>query len=228
MLKQLNFWVSAFIPQKAYWYLVGLINPWQAVLEDSPNPGAVYRRSKDIVDLLRKLKLINKQGVVLDIGCGVGRAEYKLAKEVKDCVGIDISPSMINLARKYVKHPNINFLVGNGKNLNSIKNSPFNLVFSILVFQHIPKNIFINYLKESFRVLKKNGKLLFQISIYQKNKPSDPLTNHPWSLRYYKPSDLKKILSKIGFKKIKILNVQGDRLGKHETQALIIAEKLFD
>ena len=223
MIKGINFWISSFIPQKWYWHIVGLIKPWEAVLEDAPNAKAVYNRSKDIVFILKKLKLINKSSEVLDIGCGVGRAEYSLSKEVKQCTGVDISPSMVRLAKKNVKAKNVLFRVGNGKNLEEFQINHFTLVFSILVFQHLPSQVFKNYLKESFRVLRLGGKLFFQIHIGQAQ--NDIPKNHPWAVRTYQLESLKNDLTKIGFKKIKTFNVQGGKLESLDYQAFMLAEK---
>lgn len=225
MLKQFNFWISSFLPQKLYWYLAGLINPWQAVLEDAPTKEAVYRRNQDIVNILEKLKLINKQSVVLDIGCGVGRAEVGLVKKVKEIIGIDISPSMINLAKKYIQDQNIKFFTTNGRDLKEFNNNTFDVVFCILVFQHLPRKIFYDYLKEAYRVLKTRGKLFFQIPIYFNQKPKDPPLNHPWALRFYSLNELESILRTTGFKKIKFFNVGGNRLKTLDTQALVLIEK---
>jgi ubiquinone/menaquinone biosynthesis C-methylase UbiE len=225
MIKGLNYKLSAFLPQKVYWYLAGLIHPWQAVLEDTSSAKEVYSRGSDFVVLLEKFKLINKKTKVLDIGCGVGRVEYALAKKVENIVGIDISPSMIRLANANVKAKNVEFLVGNGQNLQNLADSSFDLVFSVIVFQHLPRKTFKNYLKESYRVLGK-GNLFFQISVDEKGIKEDPPKNHPWALRYYKTSEIKKILEEIGFKNIKFFNIEGKKLAKNSTQALVLATKL--
>lgn len=226
MLKFINFWLSSLIGQKLYWNLAGKIHPWQAVLEDAPSLDSVYKRSKDIVDILEKLKLINKNSVVLDIGCGVGRGEYTLAKKVKECIGVDISSSMIKIARKYVKNNNVKFYITNGHDLKILSNKKFDLIFSILVFQHMPKEPFINYLKESFIILKNKGMICFQISIYQKDKPKDPPKSHPWALRFYNLVELEKILKKIGFVDIKFYDATGKKLNVNLSQAFVVAQKL--
>lgn len=225
MFKLINFWLASIFPPKVYWNLAGLIRPWQAVLEDARNLEEVYLRGKDIVNILEKLRLIDKNSRVLDIGCGVGRAEFSLAKKVRECIGIDISRSMIDIAKTHVKGHNIKFYVTNGNNLKIFAINSFDLVFSILVFQHLPIQIFINYLKESFRVLKMGGKIFFQIPIYYKQKPKDPPISHPWALRFYSLSELENLLKKIKFRKIKFFSVSGGKLKGEETQALVIAVK---
>ncbi len=222
MFKSINYYISSLIPQKVYWYLAGLIHPWQAVLEDTKSPDVVYKRSKEIVILLQKFKLINKNSEILDIGCGVGRAEYLLAKKVKSVLGIDISKSMVSNARKNIKDKNVEFLVTNGKNLSEINNKKFDLIFSILVLQHVPRKIFETYLKESYLLLKKGGKLFFQISINQTNHNSEPTKDHPWALRHDRIENLKELLSKLGYKNSQIFGPSGNRITKKDEQALIL------
>jgi len=50
--------------------------------------------------------------IILDVGSGTGHTVNELsAKNLKNVMGIDISPSMVNEARK--NYPNLNFKVGN-------------------------------------------------------------------------------------------------------------------
>jgi len=162
---------------------------------------------------------------VLDIGCGVGRLECSLVREVKSCTGIDIAPSMVSLAKKYVKAPNVDFLVVNGRNLASLKNIQFDLIFSIIVFQHLSRDTFKNYIKDSFKHLKSKGKLFFQISIYSKNRPPEPPLNHPWAIRSYTLHELKKILKKSGFNCISFYNVSGGKLNGRKNQVFVLGSK---
>ncbi len=225
MLKKVNFLLSSFLPQKLYWYLAGLIHPWEAAIEEVNNPELFYKQSKDLVKLLEKLQVIDKKTRVLDIGCGVGRLEYALAEKVGQCTGIDISPSMVKLAKRHVKGENVKFLVTNGKDLEAVKNQKFDLVFSILVFQHLPREFFLKYLQEINSVLKKEGKLLFQIPIYWKQKPEEPPKNHPWGLRFYSLKELQESLERLNFSEIKFFDVGGGKLSEKENQAFVLAAK---
>lgn len=217
--------LSSIIPQKIYWHIVGLVHPWESVLEGVNRPEALYKQSGPLVRILKKLKLINKSSEVLDIGCGVGRLEYKLAKEVKLCVGIDIAPSMIALAKKYIKAENVDFITVNGHNLKDLRNRQFDLIFSIIVFQHLPRNIFKSYVNDSYKHLKKRGRLFFQIPIYTDARPPEPPRQHPWATRSYNLNELREILKTSGFKSINFYNVSGDRLNGREDQIFVLGVK---
>lgn len=225
MLKSLNFILSSFIPQKLYWHIVGLVHPWESVLEGLNRPEEVYKESGPIVRILKKLKLINRSSEVLDIGCGVGRLEYSLAKEVKFCVGIDIASSMIALAKKYIKAENVDFITVNGKDLTELRNRQFDLIFSIIVFQHLPRDIFKSYIIDSFKHLRKGGKLFFQIPIYTGPKPPEPPHKHPWAIRSYRLDELSKILKTAGFDSINFYSVSGNSLNGKENQVFVLGVK---
>ena len=101
----------------------------------------------------------------MDLGCGVGRISRFLAKNFEECYGVDISETMVELAKKY-NHEifNCKFVVNSGKNLSMFSENYFNLVYSRIVLQHIPeKEIIKNYIREFIRILKKKGLLYFQL-----------------------------------------------------------------
>lgn len=75
---------------------------------------------------------------VLDIGCGTGRFAVALADEVKEVVGIDVSPKMIELARKLAEErqlSNVQFFAGDWSSWN-IEQAGFKGRFD-LVFAHM-------------------------------------------------------------------------------------------
>ena len=65
----------------------------------------------------------------LDFGCGVGRLTRALAKRVDRVAGVDAAESMLRIARENV--PNATFST-------TIPDERFDLIVSLLVFQHIP------------------------------------------------------------------------------------------
>jgi trans-aconitate methyltransferase len=65
----------------------------------------------------------------LDFGCGVGRLTRALTKRVDRVAGVDAAESMLRLARENV--PDATFS-------NTIPGQRFDLIISLIVFQHIP------------------------------------------------------------------------------------------
>lgn len=65
-------------------------------------------------------KFLNKDQRVLDLGCGNGFTTCKINHLVKEIVGIDFSPEMIERAKREndIDGSNIKFIVGDARNLN--------------------------------------------------------------------------------------------------------------
>jgi 2-polyprenyl-3-methyl-5-hydroxy-6-metoxy-1,4-benzoquinol methylase len=96
---------------------------------------------------------------VLEIGCGMGRMLQFMAVLFAEVHGIDVAPTMVEQARRYLaRSPNVIVHQGDGRSLQGLQDGYFDLVLSFQVFQHIPdKAVVSDYLREMFRVLKPAG-----------------------------------------------------------------------
>lgn len=94
----------------------------------------------------------------LNIGCGIGRLEEFFAPHFKEVVGVDIAEKMIERAKERLAHvPNVRFVATDGVSY-PFEDRSFGLVFSYLVFQHMPnKQVVEKNLKEVARVLAPGG-----------------------------------------------------------------------
>lgn len=100
----------------------------------------------------------------LDFGCGIGRLTRALAQYFPECVGLDISPTMISLAKQSNHHfSHCNFLLNEGAGLKSLPDNYFGFIYTSLVLQHIAKPCSHEYLAELIRVLKPAGVFIFQV-----------------------------------------------------------------
>ena len=120
---------------------------------------------------------------VLEIGCGIGRLLVPLAEKYDECnfYGIDISDEMIKLAPK---KDNIKY--------QKVANN-LDLVYSMLVFQHIEHQEKINYAKLAYDNLKNGGNIYFQFVIGEENSPYSYQTSK---------TEIEKILTNVGFNKL--------------------------
>ena len=111
-------------------------------------------------------------GHALDFGCGVGRLSVALADYYDRVSGVDISDEMIARA-----------IPRNGVRYFQADSIPvalrFDLVYSMVVLQHMPRDLQHEYVSDFFRVLKPGGVAMFHI-------PEGPDTGHPgWALSMY-------------------------------------------
>lgn len=102
-------------------------------------------------------KYFKTKSTILDIGCGTGRTTIHLHQLGYKVTGIDITPAIINNAKKIAKQNNlkIKYIIGDAAELK-YKNSSFdNALFSFNGWAMIPgeKN-HIKVLEEVFRVIK--------------------------------------------------------------------------
>jgi SAM-dependent methyltransferase len=120
---------------------------------------------KTVLDYLASLNVSpNLSGRALDFGCGVGRLTGALAGHFSECWGVDISPTMIELAEELHRGcPRCNFCVNETDRLPRFPDAYFELIYTSITLQHIPRKHAVSYLREFARVLRPDGILVFQI-----------------------------------------------------------------
>jgi SAM-dependent methyltransferase len=128
-----------------------------------------------------ELGLPKEFGRALDFGCGVGRLTAPLSVRFEEILGLDVSDNMIATARDlHAERPNCQFEVHGGADLHSYPDATFDLVFCVLVLQHLgSQEAILLYLKEFVRVLRPGGALVFQLP----SKVASPSVMPPWRTR---------------------------------------------
>jgi SAM-dependent methyltransferase len=135
----------------------------------------------------------------LEIGCGIGRVTEFFAADFEHVTGLDISDKMIADATKRLEHiNNISFIATDGMHY-PIEDQSIDLVFSYIVFQHMPS---VEVVKENFkeirRVLKDSGLAKIQVRGGRKVRKGS------W---YYGPSfkskDMQAMMAEVGLEIIK-------------------------
>ena len=153
-----------------------------------------------------------KSGMIaLEIGCGTGFFTREIAKKPVRVTAIDISPDMIDLARKNLlnEFSNVEFIVENAYQ-TSFADQTFHAVIGSSVLHHLDVD---QALEEIYRVLKPGGYIAFtepnmmnpQIAL-QKNIPAlkKALGDSPDETAFFTWS-IRKRLKKAGFTAIEII-----------------------
>jgi SAM-dependent methyltransferase len=80
-----------------------------------------------------------KAKTMLEIGCGAGRMTRRLADVFGEVHAVDVSGEMLRIAReRLADKPNVHLHQIDGRTLEPLGERRFDLVFSTIVFQHIP------------------------------------------------------------------------------------------
>jgi ubiquinone/menaquinone biosynthesis C-methylase UbiE len=173
--------------------------------EDSTIENRWETESVWTLEMIKMVSSIDKDSVVLDWGCGIGRIS-KLLIETFDCkvVGVDLESKMLDYAVEYVNSNNFSTL--SYENLfKTMPRNHFTHAISIWVFQHSDKlQIEVPLIYESM----KNESELFVIDMMKKCIPgdtgfyTDDVNSRDILSKFYNPIVLGKIPKKFTTKKI--------------------------
>lgn len=165
-----------------------------------------------------------EQLVFLEIGCGVGRLLLHAARRFNRVLGVDISRSALEIARKFLKGiDNVQLILTADYKLYSVPDESVDIVGSFATLFSVPTEVLCGYLLEANRVLKPGGKIAIQLYCGAEFVPeqSDSL-----SLRSYSKTKLDSTFRAAGFDDIVFqedlqLPVKTD-LEPLETKAVIV------
>jgi SAM-dependent methyltransferase len=133
-------------------------------------------------------------GPVADVGCGPGHTTALLRELGADAFGIDLSPAMIEIARR--EHPQARFEVGSMTNLDLEDNSLAGVLawWSLI---HIPDEAVPGVLGQFHRVLRPGGVLA--VGFHVGEKSSGHNQTKPADTHYRPPLQVANWLREAGF-----------------------------
>ncbi len=132
----------------------------------------------------RQLKLPG--GHALDFGCGIGRVTQPMCRYFEVCHGVDIAPSMIEMAKKYNRYGDkCRYYLNETDDLRLFSDKSIDFIYCVITFQNIAPRYSEKYIKEFLRILAPQGLLVFQIpskpqNIRQKIKQILPQSVLKW------------------------------------------------
>lgn len=155
----------------ADWRVLGETQPYWGVLTHPDyrtenltpaNLEAFYGTGRTVVaELVGKLEAFTgarPQGPALDFGCGAGRLTEAMAEQVGEAVGYDISPGMLEEARKRA---------GRARYVDALPDGPFGWINSFIVFQHIPPARGMAILDDLLARLQPGGHLSLHVTVWR-------------------------------------------------------------
>ncbi|HYY79098.1 MAG TPA: methyltransferase domain-containing protein, partial [Actinomycetes bacterium] len=188
-----------------FWDRSAGVDSLTAIVADSDEQS--YQSSgRAEAELLRPL--LGPDATVLDIGCGTGRVMEHLAPACRQVHGVDISERMVAEGRERLAHlGNVHFHHGNGYDLAGFEDGSFEVVYSIVALQHMPRTVAYNYLLESHRVLRPGGVLWLYVPNLLRDDHfaafhhfSQPwFVAHPYPMSFYTPQEVSRLLVAAGF-----------------------------
>jgi SAM-dependent methyltransferase len=188
-----------------FWDRSAAVDSLTAIVTDSDERD--YRSSgRAEAELLRRF--LTRESRVLDIGCGTGRVMEHVAPWCREVHGVDISERMVPAGRRRLGHVGgVRFHHGNGYDLAGFEDGSFDVVYSIVALQHMPRTIAYNYLLESHRVLRQGGVLWAYVPNLLRDDVfaafhhfSQPwFVAHPYPMNFYTPQEISRLLVAAGF-----------------------------
>jgi ubiquinone/menaquinone biosynthesis C-methylase UbiE len=157
------------------WEDLGDLDPCWAVLADPEhrfgrwNLDEFFRSGEQQIASLstdmQRLGSPARRERALDFGCGVGRLTRALSPHFRHCYGVDVSAPMISSARALnAAFHNCEFVRNDYPDLRMFPDAHFDLIYSVLVLQHLPTRPAIaTYLADFARVLAPGGLLVCQV-----------------------------------------------------------------
>ena len=150
--------------------------------------------------LPKEFALVNKEkGLCADFGCGPGQTTHFLYDHgLKEIIGIDLSPEMINVARRL--SPHIKFETGDLLNIDY----PSGYLGSAIAFYaivHFTSDQIRKCFEEISRVLKPGGEFLLSFHVGDEIVHFDKAHDKEIDvdLIYFKTEDIVQILQECGF-----------------------------
>jgi SAM-dependent methyltransferase len=164
-------------------------------------------------------------GALADLGCGPGRVTAHLADLGVSTFGIDLSPAMVELARR--AHPGLRFTVGSMTEL-PLDDDELGGILAYYSVHHTPPEVLPVVFAEFRRTLAPGGRLMIAgyVGAGERLRPTQAYGGHPVSFESYllPPDRIAELLEQAGLVVTARL-VQEPGEGAKRTVATFLARK---
>lgn len=144
------------------WHLSGLTYPTAVIATHGRYVPYEKYLSECSIQMGLIERYLSSSTVILEFGSGLGGNVLSICNKHRQMYGIDINPHYIRIAKriaKKIKTVNVEFVAYNGCDIPHMKERP-DTVFSLGVFERIPKDKIRSYLKELCEMLTEDGRLI--------------------------------------------------------------------
>ena len=160
----------------------------------------------EFTKMFKKVKL-NKNDILLDLGCGEGSLTFILGKSVHKVIGVDPHQQCIKDAKLKAAElaPKISaeFHCAKLEEL-ALEKQSIDKIVSFSVIEHIPN--YMEVFEEIFRILKKDGELIISVDSFQ-NFDKEQRETHRQNFevqKYFNQQELHKLLKDLGFREVSV------------------------
>jgi SAM-dependent methyltransferase len=157
---------------------------------------------------------IRKDDVVLEIGCGIGRAGRLVAPLCRKWIGCDVASNMLSLAAERLKDlPNVELKEISGYDLAGLRDASVDVVYCTIVFMHLEPWDRYNYVLEAFRVLRPKGRIYVDNTnlcsdggwkVFEAHRAFPPANRPPHMTQNSTPQEIETYLKRAGFSDVRI------------------------
>jgi SAM-dependent methyltransferase len=168
-------------------------------------------------------ELVGQDGEVADLGCGPGRVTAHLASLGLSVFGLDLSESMLSIARR--ENPGLRFEQGSMLDLD-LPDGALDGVVSWYSSIHTPVDRLPALFAEFRRVLAPGGPLLVAFQVGDEPRHLDQPFGHPVALDFERrqPAAIAELLTAAGFALVsRTVREPDEALGESTPQAFLIA-----
>ncbi len=175
---------------------------------------ALRATGEETLEFLQDSVGIQKDDVVLEIGCGIGRVGKLVAPLCRKWIGCDVASNMLSLAAERLRDlPGVELKEISGYDLKGVTNASVDVVYCTVVFMHLEPWDRYNYVLEAFRVLRPSGRIYVDNinlcseggwKVFENHRAMSPTNRPPHVTQNSTPQEIETYLKRAGFSDVLI------------------------